>query len=145
MQGGGYSFTVSKSADTTLPKPKLSEYFVKVQKGQIQREGSAFEAKIKSQSTLSQHDIDQLEGQIKEYKNDYYLEKVGGVTTISFWEQKQAEEVLRRIKKIVGYSQIQWTMEVNVQVIDEQSKITISSQDEVVVRPGKPKKPVQQE
>lgn len=56
-----------------------------------------------------------MELSIKEYKNDYYVEKHFNFWYINFWEESHAEEVLKRIKKLVGYQSVNWILEVNQQ------------------------------
>lgn len=75
MVKGGYLFTVRKDTDTTIPNPKLSEYYIKVQQGKIKRDQPAFEADLRTVSQLTAYDIEQIESQIKEFKSDYYIEK----------------------------------------------------------------------
>lgn len=111
----------------------MSEYFLQSQKGLFIKESFPFEAKMRTNSALVKADVDQIESQITEYKEHYYLERKGGTWEFYFWEVSHAEEVLRRVKKIVGYGQIQWIVESNKQVLDEKDKLTIKSQDEVII------------
>ncbi len=72
-----------------------------------------------------------MEQSIREYRNDYYIEKHSTYLSINFWEEQHANEVLKRIKKVLN---IQWNLEVNKQALDEKNKISIETNEEVIIK-----------
>ncbi|CAD8107016.1 unnamed protein product [Paramecium sonneborni] len=139
-QNKQYLFSLYKTQDTCIPKIKLSEYFIKVQKGIIKRDHQPFKAKIKTFYEVSSSDAINIENALSDFKGDFYSERQSQQFVLNFWEEAQAEFALKKLKKVVGLLNINWVLEMNQQCLDEYKRIFDPAQEnDIIVKPKKVK------
>lgn len=93
------SIIVRWTKDSKLPTMTLSEYLRQIETGNIKPDLLPFEATIKFYN-LSMHDsIEELVRVLKEYKDEYYIERADKQAMAHFWKKDVAESALKVIKK----------------------------------------------
>lgn len=114
--------------DSKLPQLTLSEYLRQIETGKIKPEVSPFEASIKFYN-LSMHDtVEELEKFLREFRDEYYIERVDKQLAVHFWKKDTAEVALRVLKKSnTNFSSA--IVEENMDLKAEEEKIAATEAD----------------
>ncbi|CAD8178515.1 unnamed protein product [Paramecium octaurelia] len=137
-QNTQYLLRLHKTQQTCIPKIKLSEYFLKVQKGLIKRDHLPFKAKIITQLEVSSTDANNIENVLSEFKGGFYFERQSQQFSINFWEEAHTELALIKLKNSVELLNFNWVLEINQQSLDESKKIVEPAlKNEAISKPKK--------
>ncbi|KAL4450898.1 hypothetical protein ABPG74_011740 [Tetrahymena malaccensis] len=118
-------FVIEKSQDMVIPKMPLSEYYRKVEKGEIKPEVLPFEASIKFINNIRDDpNYHILENILRDFAKEYYVEKEDRQLVIHFWEKNKAEMASKKLQKsTTSYSN--FTLEINERLVkEEESQLT---------------------
>lgn len=103
-----------------IPKMPLSEYYRKVEKGELKPEVLPFEASIRFNNSIRDDPNHiNLDTILRDFAKEYYVEKEDRSLVIHFWEKSKAEMATKKLKKsTTGYSN--FTMEINERLAKEE-------------------------
>jgi transcriptional repressor NF-X1 len=130
------SIVVRWTKDSKLPTMKLTEYLKEIESGRIRPDILPFEATIKFYNLSIIDTTDELERILKEFQEEYYLERTENKQIMAhFWKKDVAEIALRAIKKsVTNFSSA--ALEENLDLKAEEEKMNAAEAELKITKEG---------
>lgn len=112
---------VKSTLNSRLPLMNLSEYLRQIENGKIKPDVLPFEATLKFFNLTPSDTSDDLEYLLKEFEDEYYIERQEGQYLLHFWKKEVAEIALNKLKKsLTNFAQC--ALEENISLKAEEEK-----------------------